>query len=80
MLLPNVSSNAARVFAEDIRHLIEAQPFELAGARGPERRTLTVSAGVSALRADDEFDGAILRRADDALYAAKRTRNTVMCA
>ena len=78
VLLPNVSADAAKTFAEDIRRLIESQPFELPSPRGTAPRRLTVSAGVSAFKPDDEFDGALLRRADEALYEAKRSRNAVV--
>jgi diguanylate cyclase (GGDEF)-like protein len=58
----------ARQIAERLRALIESSPLLIDG----QRLTLTVSLGVAGCEADDlQWDDA-LRRADQALYHAKR--------
>ena len=55
--------------------MIESEDLLLGDPRKPRR--LTVSCGVTERRDDDEFDSSLMRRADEALYAAKATRNAV---
>jgi diguanylate cyclase (GGDEF)-like protein len=64
VLLPGVELGAARGFAERVLAAVRSYP-ELA------QRGVTVSAGIAAWMPDDLPDD-LLRRADEALYAAKR--------
>lgn len=67
IVLPHLGIDGARHMAERLRE-------EVARAESP----ITVSVGISELRADDTHFEAVLKRADDALYAAKRAgRNRV---
>lgn len=65
--------DAARVFGERVRTgLAAANPLaEILEDRPAMVRPITSSAGVTALRPEDDAD-AIVRRADEALYAAKK--------
>lgn len=75
VLLPATSDTQAREVAEKLRRAIELEPVEPVGA-------VTASVGVATLTPEHEIDPvALLRRADDALYAAKRHgRNRVAMA
>ena len=64
VLLPDTTAEAALQMA---RQLLEA----VAGAARDDVGNITISAGVSALRPEDENGSAMLRRSDAALYAAK---------
>lgn len=64
VLLPDTGLDDALQMARELVAMIEARPQELVGR-------VTISAGLSALRAEDEDAGPMLRRSDDALYAAK---------
>ena len=58
------------MLAERIRKIIENQDFDTV-------RKITISFGVASFRSDDNEDS-IVKRADDALYQAKRNgRNRV---
>jgi diguanylate cyclase (GGDEF)-like protein len=76
VILPNLGLENARAFAEELRRLIESEPFLI----GPRATLITVSCGVAELRSGDNFGFDILRRADEALYEAKKTRNAVAVA
>jgi diguanylate cyclase (GGDEF)-like protein/PAS domain S-box-containing protein len=75
--LPGVNAEQARAMAEQLRSTVERQDFEHKWRIG-KPVPFTVSIGV-ATRASDERDvGAILKRADQALYRAKEAgRNRV---
>lgn len=64
VLLPDTTAEAALQMA---RQLLEA----VAAAARDDVGNITISAGVSALRPEDENGSAMLRRSDAALYAAK---------
>jgi diguanylate cyclase (GGDEF)-like protein/PAS domain S-box-containing protein len=64
VLLPGIDRNGAQAFAERVLAAVR----ESAGLR---QGSVTVSAGVAAWKPDEAADD-LLRRADDALYAAKR--------
>lgn len=77
LLLPGLSVQEARDAAERLRHLIQNTPVRT--ARGTV--SVTASFGVAGLRAGEEHWEATLRRADEALYAAKEGgRNRVKLA
>lgn len=64
VLLPDTAPDAALDMAEQLLVVVAA-------LAGDDTATVTISAGVSALRPDDEDENAMLRRSDAALYAAK---------
>ncbi|MEO1068817.1 MAG: GGDEF domain-containing protein [Cyanobacteria bacterium J06638_6] len=59
-------------WAETCRHRLEEQPF-------PTKTTVTASFGVAIAVPGDTLE-TLTKRSDEALYAAKRQRNTVCCA
>ncbi|UGQ46877.1 CHASE domain-containing protein [Massilia endophytica] len=67
-LLPGADPEAARVFAERLRQRIEATPLRQEGLT----LSVTVSVGIAAMDPGDEKAEAVLARADEALYCAKR--------
>ena len=76
VLLPSTDLAAAAVVANRLRALVEASAALVEG----ELIGFTVSAGVAAM--DDATSGLddLIKRADQALYAAKaRGRNRVVC-
>ena len=76
LVLPHTSGDQAMLVAEKIRKLIASHPFPF-GERQPLGR-LSVSGGVAAYPDDGLDGGAMLRRADEALYEAKKQgRNRV---
>lgn len=74
LLLPDTGLDAAVQLAERLRQAIERHPMQ----RGELRVPVTVSIGVSLLDRNDPAAESTLLRADEALYAAKRSgRNRV---
>ncbi|MCL1861043.1 MAG: diguanylate cyclase [Proteobacteria bacterium] len=67
ILLPGDGTKGARELAERLRRAFESNPVKVDNID----ITCTVSIGISDLRADDMTADAPLRRADEALYAAK---------
>jgi diguanylate cyclase (GGDEF)-like protein len=68
VLLPGRDIDSAAQLAERLRESIAAMRLK----DGDKRASLTVSIGVSVLRADEACWDEMLARADDALYCAKR--------
>jgi len=66
-LLPGTDAQGARVVAERLRQALDAVHLDVRGERLPA----PLSIGVAQAREDDELDG-LLRRADQAMYRAKR--------
>ena len=66
-VLPGMDAVRAHALAETLREAVSAAGFE--GGRSDEQ--VTISLGVAAAGADENAD-ALLKRADDALYRAKR--------
>lgn len=74
ILLPGATGDAAGAFAERLRQKVEETPLIQDGQAIP----ITVSIGVSVMKADDGSSDAALIRADKALYRAKQSgRNRV---
>ena len=74
LLLPETPLAAARAVAERLRQDIGDTPILHAG----EQFNIAVSVGVSEARLDSQGAAGLIRRADEALYAAKRAgRNRV---
>jgi diguanylate cyclase (GGDEF)-like protein len=75
ILLPNTSIQNAIEMADRMRRVIGGAPFGI----GPAGLTVTASAGVTCVRDSQDDVGAMTKRADDALYAAKQQgRNMVV--
>ena len=74
VLLPNTTVGEACRLADRLRQSIAESPMALDAETG----SVTVSVGVSAVRAADPEVESVIKRADDALYAAKRAgRNRI---
>lgn len=75
ILLPETDVNGGRKFAERLRAIVEQSDIKV------ENRTfhITVSIGVAELLPDEDQLEAVLKRADDTMYEAKRKgRNQVV--
>jgi two-component system, cell cycle response regulator len=76
VIMPNTRGHIGCHAAERVRRQICASPFNVAGA--PDPLEITVSIGVAASEGGDTAEG-LLKRADEALYEAKRAgRNRVI--
>jgi two-component system cell cycle response regulator len=74
-VLPGTDLPAAMAIAERLRKLVAGKPISI--GTGKEIR-VTVSIGVASLEGIEDRPAAILKRADEALYSAKREgRNRV---
>ena len=74
VLLRGVAHRRAIGLAEKLRRNVASEPLEIGSVEVP----LSVSIGVAVKGADENEFGSLLKRADDALYAAKkRGRNRV---
>lgn len=67
-VLPETSAALALIAAEDLRRAISAEPVVLEDGK---KIQITCSLGVAELKAGDSDGGALLARADAALYGAK---------
>jgi len=75
LVLPETDMTGARLLAERLLAATGREPFEL----GPEAITITCSIGVAQRQVEDRDGGALLARADGALYLAKGAgRNQVV--
>jgi len=73
-LLGDTEPQQAQLAAERLRHAVQRRPFVLRGQRIP----LTVSVGIAVSQEGDPDFDSLLRRADQAMYAAKSAgRNRV---
>jgi two-component system cell cycle response regulator len=77
LVMPETDMAVATMVAERLRRRIATEPFVIQqGARSLE---VTISIGIAALTAPTDTAAAILKRADEALYRAKRDgRNRVV--
>lgn len=74
VLLPDTRAEDARILAERLRQRVADTPAEFGG----QAIAVTLSIGVSPIAADDADLDAVLARADEALYEAKKAgRNAV---
>lgn len=77
IVMPETDMAVAAMVAERLRRRIAAEPFTIKSEG--ERVAVTISVGIASLRADDGEAAALLKRADAALYRAKRDgRNRVV--
>jgi len=75
IILPETNKQGGVIAAERIRRIIEAQTF------GKEKRRVTASFGVSSYPEDGVYKDVIIKKADDALYTAKKDgKNKVVAA
>jgi diguanylate cyclase (GGDEF)-like protein len=74
ILLPNTALNAARSVADRLHEALNGTPIDIHGMFVP----LTASIGVATVVPDEDEDRA-LRRADSALYEAKRLGRNIVC-
>lgn len=68
MLLPGCDEQTARQIGERLQREVQRLRFQ----EGEQSFGITVSQGLTVLRADDEGLGALYSRADAAMYSAKR--------
>ncbi len=77
VVMPDTDIAFARVVAERIRTEIAIHPFVV--SNGAKQVPITISLGVASLSPGDKRADFLIKRADDALYAAKNAgRNRVM--
>lgn len=77
VIMPNTTGDIACHAAERVRRQMCASPFNVPGA--PHPLEITVSIGVACSEDGEESPDTLLKRADEALYEAKRTgRNRVV--
>ncbi len=79
LILPDSDQQAAAAIAERLRARMDHDPIPVSG--GQSHLTITISLGVATIQGPEDNAEAILKRADEALYKAKREgRNRVMLA
>ena len=77
VVMPDTDVNYAMQVSERLRKSIETTPFPI--SRDPKKLNLTISIGIAASEGESDSASALLHRADQALYRAKRTgRNKVV--
>jgi two-component system, cell cycle response regulator len=77
IVMPETDMTVAAMVAERLRRRIAAEPFAI--AQGSRRIPVTISIGIAGLRDKDDTPANLLKRADQALYRAKRDgRNRVV--
>jgi two-component system, cell cycle response regulator len=77
VVMPDTDCAFAFTVAERLRQSIESTPIKI--SRAPNALTITVSIGIASSAGGDDVPDQLLRRADQALYRAKREgRNRVV--
>jgi two-component system, cell cycle response regulator len=77
VVMPETDMAVAAMVAERLRRRIAADPFVI--QQGAGSVAVTISIGIAALRGKDDTAAALIKRADQALYRAKRDgRNRVV--
>jgi two-component system cell cycle response regulator len=77
IVMPETDMAVAAMVAERLRRRIAAEPFAI--AQGARHIPVTISIGIAGLRGRDDTAASLLKRADQALYRAKRDgRNRVV--
>jgi two-component system cell cycle response regulator len=75
--MPETDMGIATMVAERLRRRIAAEPFSI--QQGVRHLDVTISIGIATRQALDDKAAAVLKRADQALYRAKRDgRNRVV--
>ena len=70
VVMPDTDVAFAYSVSERLRHSIETTPFRI--SRAPNSLNLTISIGIAGLEGPDDSADALLHRADQALYSAKK--------
>jgi two-component system cell cycle response regulator len=79
VVMPDTDVEFASLVAERLRRSVETTPFCI--SREPHKLNVTISIGIAGSEPDGDTADALLRRADQALYRAKREgRNRVVAA
>lgn len=79
LVMPDTSAETAAAVAERLRMTIEQEPFPVPGAGAALQ--VTASLGIASLLLNGDGPDALMKRADKALYEAKRSgRNRVVAA
>jgi two-component system, cell cycle response regulator len=77
VIMPNTSGDTAAIAADRLRQIVCGSPFSASGLDAP--MDITASIGVASCDRDDDSAETLLKRADQALYEAKRAgRNRVV--
>jgi two-component system, cell cycle response regulator len=77
VVMPETDMAVAAMVAERLRRRIAAEPFSI--QKGTRSVAVTISIGIAALRGREDNAASLLKRADQALYRAKRDgRNRVV--
>jgi len=77
VVMPDTDMAVATMVAERLRRRIAAEPFAI--SKGESKVEVTISIGLAALGQADDTAANVLKRADQALYRAKRDgRNRVV--
>ena len=77
-MMPETNMAGATVVADRMRLAVAEEPFVIGSGK---KLQVTISVGIAITAAGDESLDALLKRADDALYAAKNGgRNRVIAA
>jgi two-component system cell cycle response regulator len=77
IVMPETDMAVATIVAERLRRRIASEPFSI--AQGTKHIEVTISIGLATLDTVDDNAASILKRADQALYRAKRDgRNRVV--
>jgi two-component system cell cycle response regulator len=77
IIMPETDMGVATIVAERLRRRIATEPFSV--QQGTNQLEVTISIGIATLDTADDNAGSILKRADQALYRAKRDgRNRVV--
>jgi two-component system cell cycle response regulator len=77
IVMPETDMAVAAMVAERLRRRIASEPFPI--QQGTNSIPVTISIGIAALRGNDDNAASLLKRADQALYRAKRDgRNRVV--
>ena len=77
IVMPETDMAVAAMVAERLRRRIAADPFAI--AQGTRHIPVTISIGIAGLRGKEDSAANLLKRADEALYRAKRDgRNRVV--
>jgi two-component system cell cycle response regulator len=77
VVMPETDAAFAYAVAERLRKSIETTPIDI--SRAPGKVNITISIGIAASEGENDTADALLRRADQALYSAKRNgRNRVV--
>ena len=77
VVMPDTDISFAYMVAERLRRSVETTPFDI--SRDPKKLNITISIGIASSEGEKDTAEALLHRADQALYRAKRDgRNRVV--